>query len=194
MNNRIEIPLEDVRVAQPCHASWDKMDGDGTARFCQSCHKNVYNLSEMTRQQAEALIAEKEGNLCVRYYRRADGTVMTDDCPVGLRLIRKPYKWLLAGAACVFAWGSSLAYAVTRNQPEPEAGNGAPVRRFSPADFEIGDVALPLPEPTPTAEPTPTPSATPTPEPTAEPTPPPIVIMGLVAPARDGATGAARSE
>ena len=43
------IPLEQIRVASPCHANWDEMTGTDQARFCGQCRKNVYNLSEMTR-------------------------------------------------------------------------------------------------------------------------------------------------
>ena len=50
------IPLEQIHVASPCHADWDEMTGTDQARFCQSCRKNVYNLSEMTRAEAQALI------------------------------------------------------------------------------------------------------------------------------------------
>lgn len=63
------------------------MDGDQRVRFCQQCKLNVYNLSEMTKKDAEDLILEKEGKLCVRFYKRLDGTVLTRDCPLG-RLAR----------------------------------------------------------------------------------------------------------
>jgi hypothetical protein len=42
--------------------------------------------------EAERLVVEKEGRLCVRFHRRADGTVLTRDCPVGLR------RWLARAA------------------------------------------------------------------------------------------------
>ncbi|MBC7804981.1 MAG: hypothetical protein H7145_02405, partial [Akkermansiaceae bacterium] len=35
------------------------------------------------------LIREKEGNLCIRYYQRVDGTVMTQDCPVGIAAVKR---------------------------------------------------------------------------------------------------------
>jgi len=75
-------------VASPCSADWDEMVGDGPVRFCGKCEKNVYNLSEMSRADGEALIAAQETTLCVRLYRRADGTVMTADCPVGVERLR----------------------------------------------------------------------------------------------------------
>jgi hypothetical protein len=77
--------LKNLNVASPCAARWDEMSGDERSRFCSECRLHVYNLSAMTSQQAAALIREKEGNLCVRFYRRADGTLLTSDCPVGLR-------------------------------------------------------------------------------------------------------------
>src|SRR5919199_4711871 len=82
-------PLEGVRVAAPCPADWEKMVGDERVRYCDRCSLHVYNLSGMTRREAEALVTSTEGRLCVRYYRRADGTVLTRNCPVGLSAIRR---------------------------------------------------------------------------------------------------------
>ena len=97
------IPLEAIRVAAPCSADWNAMHGDDRARFCGSCQKNVYNLSALTRAEAEALILEKEGHVCVRFYQRADGTVLTQECPVGLLQIDKRIKGRLAVAAFFLA-------------------------------------------------------------------------------------------
>lgn len=81
--------LNTIHVASPCSAAWDRMEGDDRARYCGECRKHVYNLSDMSTAEAEALVREKEGNLCGRFYRRRDGTVMTDNCPVGLRRLRR---------------------------------------------------------------------------------------------------------
>ena len=77
--------MNDVRIASPCRASWADMAGDEKVRSCGQCKLNVYNLSEMTRAEAETLIQRTEGRLCVRLYRRIDGTVLTKDCPEGAR-------------------------------------------------------------------------------------------------------------
>lgn len=103
------IPLEAVKVATPCRADWDKMTGTNTVRFCQTCTKNVYNLSGMTREAAEALVNEKEGKLCVRFYQRADGTMLTQDCPVGTKMARRPFYWLAAGFAAFLVSGVAIA-------------------------------------------------------------------------------------
>jgi hypothetical protein len=82
-------PLEQVRVAAPCPAVWEKMVGDERVRYCDSCSLHVYNLSGMTRREAEALVTSSESRLCVRFYRRADGTILTRNCPVGLGALKR---------------------------------------------------------------------------------------------------------
>jgi hypothetical protein len=103
--------LDSVRVASPCSADWNDMVGDDRVRFCTSCEKNVYNLSAMNRAEAEQLLQERAGGeMCVRFYQRADGTIMTDDCPVGVkRKRRKKLALAVAGAgAMAFAAVSAM--------------------------------------------------------------------------------------
>src|SRR4030095_5299863 len=82
-------PLDHVRIAAPCKADWDSMFGDERVRFCGQCNLNVYNLSEMTKSDAAVLVARTEGRLCVRFYRRVDGSILTRNCPIGLRAIKR---------------------------------------------------------------------------------------------------------
>jgi hypothetical protein len=66
------------------------MVGDERVRHCSECNLNVYNLSAMTERQVQQLIEETDGQrLCLRLYRRADGTVMTQDCPWSLRALKR---------------------------------------------------------------------------------------------------------
>jgi hypothetical protein len=97
--SRAAVSLDDVRVASPCRASWEAMAGDDRVRFCPECARHVYNLSGMSRQEAETLVQGQEGRLCVRFYRRRDGTVLTRDCPVGLLAARKRLLLILSVAA-----------------------------------------------------------------------------------------------
>lgn len=91
--------LDRLRVASPCAVGWELMTGDDRMRLCQQCSLRVYNIAEMTRNEAEALIANMEGRICARVYRRFDGTIITKDCPVGLRAIRRRMA-KMAGAVC----------------------------------------------------------------------------------------------
>ena len=99
--------LSNVQIASPCSASWDEMAGDDRARFCSHCKLHVYNLSSMSREEAESLVVAKEGRLCVRFYQRADGTVMTKDCPIGLARLRIAARRVTGRVAAAF--GIALA-------------------------------------------------------------------------------------
>jgi hypothetical protein len=102
--SKFTSPLEGVRVAAPCKADWEKMVGDERVRYCGQCSLHVYNLSGMTKREAEGLVANSEGRLCVRYYRRADGSILTRNCPTGLRAIRQRVS-RISGAALSAALG-----------------------------------------------------------------------------------------
>src|SRR5258706_7014177 len=90
--SKFDSPLDNIRIASPCQADWNGMYGDDRKRFCSDCKLNVYNLSGMTRDEAEALIINAEGRLCVRFYTRADGSVITQDCPVGWAKLKQRTK------------------------------------------------------------------------------------------------------
>ena len=114
MSERTDV-LRRVRVASPCRASWEAMEGDERVRFCGQCGLHVYNLSEMTHDEAASLVARAEGRLCARLYRRADGTVLTKDCPKGLRAVRARAA---RGAGAVFASVLGLFAAVSGRSPQ----------------------------------------------------------------------------
>ena len=95
-NARPPPSLDNLRVASPCKADWDDMVGDDRVRFCAQCGKNVFNLSGMAREEAEAFL-RREAAPCLRFFRRADGTVLTSDCPVGLRRKRRKQAAVAAG-------------------------------------------------------------------------------------------------
>jgi hypothetical protein len=81
--------IDSLRIAVPCPASWEGMAGDERVRHCTLCSLNVYNFAEMTRAEVRELLTRTEGRVCARLYRRADGTMMTRDCPKGLRAVRQ---------------------------------------------------------------------------------------------------------
>lgn len=75
MSERNNI-LDHVRVASPCAESWDEMAGDNEVRWCSHCRRSVHNLTQLTRSQAESLVARSQGRLCVRYESRRDDSSM----------------------------------------------------------------------------------------------------------------------
>jgi hypothetical protein len=127
LNEQTDL-LARVRVASPCRANWDGMEGDARVRFCRECNLNVYNLSEMTGAEAASLVAATEGRLCARFYRRADGTVLTKDCPKGLRAAR--LRVSRAGVAAFTALLSLFAVAQAKPKPRPQKKSCAAVEEF----------------------------------------------------------------
>lgn len=123
------IPLEDISIANPCHADWNRMLGDDRVRFCQSCAKNVYNLSAMSHEEAVKFLMQNEGDMCLRLYRRSDGTVITDDCPVVLRSVHQPFHWLMTGLMALLATGMAW---------RANAGSSKPATKLDPPLEPVG--------------------------------------------------------
>ena len=108
--------IEELRVAKPCAAEWAAMTGNEEARHCAHCQQNVYNLSELTRAQAEELVRSKNARLCLRYFHRADGTMLLRDGAVAYR----PRGLIAAGvAALALAAGASALVRPTEARLEP---------------------------------------------------------------------------
>lgn len=100
----IQFDIDNLRVASPCHVAWDSMTGSNRVRNCNSCKINVFNIAEMTAAEADHLIHTHDGRLCIRLFKRADGTVITNDCPVGFRTYQKRVA-RFAGAALTAVLG-----------------------------------------------------------------------------------------
>jgi hypothetical protein len=75
-------------AALPCAASWEEMEGDDWVRVCSRCHRQIYNLSGMSRWDAVHFVRDAEERLGVQFRRRRDGMLLTDNCPVGRRQAR----------------------------------------------------------------------------------------------------------
>ncbi len=91
--------LSQVRIATPCSVGWDTMKGDDRVRHCAQCDKLVYNLAKLTAEEAVALLRAPGGPPCIQLWRRADGTVLTADCPVGLKMVARRRTRLALAAA-----------------------------------------------------------------------------------------------
>jgi hypothetical protein len=121
---RIALPLDRIRIASPCSTSWEEMKGDDRVRICDYCQLRVFNLSGMSQHEAEELIAKAEGRLCVRFYQRVDGTVITADCPIGLRALRRTvWRAIGYGAGAATLLFAYLAGVISSMTEMPAATN-----------------------------------------------------------------------
>lgn len=177
MSARALPVLEDIRVATPCPESWEAMRGDDRVRHCDRCDLDVFNLSGMTRDEAQALLDGRMGaRTCVRLFKRHDGTVITRDCPVGLARVRRRIAAAAAFAFSLVGVGVTGALALgawtlgrTRPAEPPEVSyvdddvspldsplllklgaliRGKPIST-PPPHMLVGDIAWPPPTPLP---------------------------------------------
>jgi hypothetical protein len=127
--------LNNIQIASPCSADWNEMYGDNRKRFCGDCKLNVFNLSGMTTDEAEALIMNAEGRLCVRFYKRSDGSVITKDCPVGWARVKQRTRVIaMAALSLLITILTGVLF----------------VSLFSPKKNIVGVLNIPFATPTPT--------------------------------------------
>ena len=112
--------LDQIEIPSPCDADWDAMIGNDQVRFCGHCSKSVNNLSEMTRKRALELVSRSKGRLCIRYYKRPDGSVQTRDTQSQLYRIKRRASKIAAGAFSA-ALGLSASAAAQASSPAPES-------------------------------------------------------------------------
>lgn len=151
-------PLDNIKIASPCSADWNSMVGNNRQRYCGDCKLNVYNLSGMSRLEAEDLLIKSEGRVCVRYFRRSDGTILTKDCPVGWQAFKKRMsRFWTATASLLLAilGGIGLTTYLTRtNENEVSMGTIAveqsnnemgaiEVDKNTNREFVMGNIAIP---------------------------------------------------
>lgn len=104
--------LDRLQVPVPCTADWDSMVGNDQVRFCNHCNLKVTNLSAMTRADARRLVRESGGKLCVRYYRKPDGSLLTAPAERLIHISRRASK-VAAGAFGAVLTLSAAAVAQT---------------------------------------------------------------------------------
>lgn len=111
--------LNIVHIASPCSADWEKMVGNERVRHCSQCNLNVYNLSAMSGLEARDLVAKHEGRMCVHFYHRKDGTILTRNCPVGLKIVMRRVS-RVAGIALSAAMSAVPLAAQSATQPQAQ--------------------------------------------------------------------------
>lgn len=167
----VSLPILDkIQIAKPCPARWEDMKGDDVTRHCSLCDLNVHNLSAMTRGEAESFLASRrgEGRTCAGFFRRADGTILTKDCPVGIarwkakaikavsRVAAALFVLLTGGAALSSSKNPDLTTRLRSAEPfrsvcewfNPQIAAAPPIVPRAQI-LMLGDIAVPAPPPAP---------------------------------------------
>lgn len=133
----VRISLEQIKIASPCSARWEDMTGDERSRMCSQCGMRVHNVAGMTREEAERFLegavqaAANGADVCVRLYKRRDGTVMTKNCPVGVAGVRHR-AW--TGLRRVLAVASVVVVACLALKREEARAEQNAMNGYSPFD------------------------------------------------------------
>jgi hypothetical protein len=155
--------LDSIRPASPCTARWEDMTGDERVRHCASCDLDVFNVEDMTRDEALTLIRRKidepEARICARLRVRSDGKVITRDCPVGLARLRRRISTTCSrlGAAAMFLVTFGAIASRAGEDFHPRVRHVGPIAsarawlidhapsiiRPKQACFMMGDIAMP---------------------------------------------------
>jgi len=152
--SRFESPLNNIKIASPCSANWDEMFGNERKRFCGECKLNVYNLSGMTKYDAENLLMVSEGRLCVRYFQRSDGTVLTSDCPVGWAKVKQRLSVSATAAFSLLLTLIAGLMTVSFLRKHADLVGRIPIPFTTPTPQPLmGAIRRPEPSPTPKATP-----------------------------------------
>lgn len=131
--------VQSVTIKTPCSVGWENMEGDEKVRFCGKCKLNVHNLSNMSEKEAASVIANKNDKLCVFIARRQDGTVITDNCPVKLQVIRNRIRAYAASALISLTWSWALgasAQGIDAAQLDPRYGEGGHIAQLADYGYD----------------------------------------------------------
>jgi hypothetical protein len=113
-----------------CPKLWAQMAGNEKKRFCEVCQKNVHNLSLMTQEERQTLLASTGESPCVAYFKHVNGTpIDVTALPEGSPLKKKLTKAALMSMSAV-ALSSITINAVTllemaiKDPEAPTTGKG----------------------------------------------------------------------
>jgi ankyrin repeat protein len=120
--------LNNLTIPSPCSADWNSMVGNDQVRFCEHCSLDVHNLSTMTRNQAQRLVARSNGRLCVRYHYDSTGRPLTLPLSQKLHRINRRVSQIAAGA---FTATLSITSAVAQNAANAQSMN-PPAAQLAP--------------------------------------------------------------
>ncbi len=181
-------------VPNPCHEDWDLLSPEDRGHFCTVCETKVWDLSGLTKEEAEAFLRAREGeDLCVSYRENSAGEVVHRPSPIvplGRLVRRLPAAAGLSLALAACSPGDSGAQqeadstreakpaTETAPEPEPEPEVSPEAEPEAEPESEVEPVAEPESEAEPEAEQDPKPEPEPKPRPDDE-----LHVKGKWAPA-----------
>jgi predicted Fe-S protein YdhL (DUF1289 family) len=83
-------------IEKPCPVKWESMVGDEKRRYCEHCQLHVHNLSAMTANERNEVLAPSPERKCISYLHRADANAPKGKAQLTLQSLSWLPRWLAA--------------------------------------------------------------------------------------------------
>jgi hypothetical protein len=105
----IKNQIQSYFISSPCSVKWDDMQADQSnisVRFSGDCKLNVQNLSSLSDEEVVVLLDKKAAGerVCTYFYRKDDGTLVTDNCPKQMKQMRDRLQAYAASMMVALCW------------------------------------------------------------------------------------------
>jgi len=138
--------LDGIVVSAPCQAAWEKMPGSDAVRYCAECGLQVHNLSGMTQREAESVLSENRGRLCVRLLHGPEGSVLTVDNGLHQGRIRRRLARFGAALMALFGFPSCMVPTMGSIDVGAKARRPGQAIESEPAERSTSSRSAPLAE------------------------------------------------
>lgn len=137
-----ETPL---RIQTPCPKRWEELSGSGAKRFCSECSLHVHDAAQLTKADAQALVANATERVCMRLEHDERGAPVFLDSPrehAAAPKLLSFARWALATSAGLLAAcrGGDATLPQGAQNPAPDTSRMGKI-----AAPTLGEVALPTP-------------------------------------------------
>lgn len=141
----IKNQIQSYFISTPCSVKWDDMQekqGNISVRFCGDCKLNVHNLSSMNDEEVSILINKKAAGerICTYFYRKDDGTLVTDNCPKQLKQMRNRIQAYAASIMVALCWmlaTSANAQGLVGAPVDPRYGQSNEVGHLADMGYDV---------------------------------------------------------
>lgn len=139
-----------LQIKTPCPKNWAELVGDDRRRFCSECSLHVHNAAQLTRSEAQTILAESNSRVCMRIEYDGGGTPIFRDSqpapevPATRRPAARLTRWVLSAAAGLLA--ACNGHVSTGANGTPPAGPNPvepPSKMGKVVSTVMGDVATP---------------------------------------------------
>ena len=140
-----------LQIRKPCPKNWAELTGEGKQRFCSQCSLHVHDAAQLTRQEAQALVAQASARVCMRIEYDASGTPLYRDSsaeePAPTRTRKtaaaRLTRWALSAAAGLLAACHGSVSPPPSDDPGANGGESSNSKMGKVSSTLMGDVATP---------------------------------------------------